>query len=820
MKKNNFIVNVVSALTMAWKKRYINISDDQWEQLHWEFFNGCFFVWKHPVHTAAFLIWAPRLIKILSFFYPLLISTILLLLIIFTIGPQLERMKADSDSQWVRFKEAAAISCEDDFCGSWAGQQPYGGFTLSRGVNRPEEKSTDDWAGWEESLQGCHQSIDQFQNRIEKNGIKFDYDKVTDEEAEQAGQLGVSSKSIILDKVRELMERLIDELGGRVEIDALNALESITQVLIESTGKDYEKQGKNCLLSTMSETENDLSDNEAFLKMDYFGDCEFISRSVSVSSDNLEHVPCDRLEAAKADQKQGKNVGSIAVGEAHHKLLDHWEFPKTGYAGDSEFITRPITAGSLNVQTLEHAQKDSNDGRKQGKLYKLFISEDELSHNGNIQIIDNARDSESIATSGTGIKTSKEQGHHPVPEFLVEDSCSASISSISPAPEKGNTSLHSVGAYISRPEEGRRNLPVQDKHQKVERLSVVQQYELRTHRSLLPGVSKDEFSCINKLREAGDDFGKKDSVIGDGKHQNQTHSNKFSKEQHEHRQSRKLCEELPVPESLVEYSCSESISSISLTPEKGNTSVHSVGVNISRPKEGRRSPLVQDKHQKEELSVVQQYELRARRSLLPGVSKDEFRCINELREAGDVFGKKESVIGDGKYQNQTHSNKFSKDQHGHCQCRKLCEKLTEDSLKYSREFSSPIRIPDHNNKQHYVTAGKLRSIPSDPITYVKKPQLVASPVMLLGTQDMDLLWEEYNDVTSQDPESASKAHVVDFNDDLSEMIDSDTEVSPVCCLQALKFKGKMPLKKPNLKKISKALKKLGIMQHFRGRKTA
>lgn len=258
MTKNPSIVNVVSALTMAWKHRFINVSDDQWEQLHWEFFIGCSFVWKHPVHTAAFLIWAPKLIKILSFFYPLLISTILLLVIIFTIGPQLERMKADGDLQWVRFKEAATISSKDDFCGCWAGQQPNGGFEISRGVNRLEENITDDWAGWAESLQGCHQSLDQFQNSIENNDIKFDLDKVTDEEAEQAGDLDVSSKSVILGKVRELMERLIDELGGRVEIDALNALESITQVLIESTGKDYEKQGKNCLLSATGEIKNDL----------------------------------------------------------------------------------------------------------------------------------------------------------------------------------------------------------------------------------------------------------------------------------------------------------------------------------------------------------------------------------------------------------------------------------------------------------------------------------------------------------------------------------------------------------------------------------
>jgi hypothetical protein len=84
MKKNHFIVNVVLALTMAWKKRYIN---DQWEQLHWEFFNGCFFVWKHPVHTTGFLIWAPRLIKILSFFYPLLISIIICALFLLPIDP-------------------------------------------------------------------------------------------------------------------------------------------------------------------------------------------------------------------------------------------------------------------------------------------------------------------------------------------------------------------------------------------------------------------------------------------------------------------------------------------------------------------------------------------------------------------------------------------------------------------------------------------------------------------------------------------------------------------------------------------------------------
>lgn len=689
LKKISFIVNVVSVLTMARKQRYINVSDDQWEQLHWEFFNGCAFVWKHPVHIAAFLIWAPRLIKILSFFYPLLISTILLLLIIFTIGPQLERMKADSDLQWVRFKEAAAVGCEDDFGGSWAGQQPYSGLKISREVNGQEAKSTDDWAGWAESLHGCNQSIDQFQNSMEKNDIKFDYDKVTDDEAEQEGQLGVSSKSIILDKVRELMERLIDELGGRVEIDALNALESISQVLIESTWKDYEKQGKNCLISAMRETENDLSDNEQFLKNNYVGDSEFISRSVSVSAGDLDHVPFDHIEAAKADRKEGKNVGSFAMEEPQHKLLRQGEFPKTGNVGDSEFRTRPVTAGRLNAQTLEKAQKDPNDGRKQGKLYKLFISEDELSHNGKIKSsIDNARDNESIARTGTATETSMEQWDYPVPE------------------------------------------------------------------------------------------------------------------------------------SLVEYSCSSSISDISLEPEKDNTSLRSVGAHISRPQEGR-SPLVQDKHQKAiGLSVVQQYELRTRRSVLPGVIKDESRSVNELREAGDVFGKKTSVIGDGRHPNQPHSSMFSNEQHENCKSRKIYEKLLEDSSNNSSEFSTPIMIPEYQNKQHHVIAGKLRSVTSDPITFVKKPQLVASPVMLLGTQEMDLLWEEYNDAPKQEPAPSSNGHAADFNDDLSEMIDSDSESSTVCCLQALKLKGKLPLKKPNLKKISKALKKLGIMQHLRGRKTA
>lgn len=685
MKNLPFIVNVVSVLTMAWKQRYINISDNRWEQLHWEFFNVCAFVWKHPIHTAAILICAPRLIKILSFFYPLLISTILLLLIIFTIGPQLERMKADSDLQWVRFKEAATVSCEDDLGGSWAGQQPYAGLKISREVNGQEAKSIDDWAGCAESLRGCNQSIDQFQNSMEKNDIKFDYDKVPDDEAEQEGQLGVSSKSIILDKVRELMERLIDELGGRVEIDALNALESISQVLIESTGKDYEKQGKNSLISAMGETENEL-----FLKNNNVGDSEFIGGSLSVNTEDLEHVLFDHIEVAKADRKEGKNVGSFAMEEAQHKLLRHREFPKTDNVGDSEFRTRPVTAGSLlTAETREHAQKDANDVRKQGKLYKLFISEDELSHNGNItSSTDNARDNESIARTGTATETSKEQWHYPVPESLVEYSSSSSISDISPAPEKGNASLRSVGAHISRPHEG-------------------------------------------------------------------------------------------------------------------------------------RSPLVQDKHQNAVgLSVVQQYELRTRRSLLPGVIKDESRSLNELREAGDDFGKKASVIGDGRHLYQTHSSKFSNEQHEHCKSRKICEKLLEDSPNNSTEFSTPIMIPENQNKQHYLLAGKLRSIASDPITFGKKPQLVTSPVMLLGTQEMDLLWEEYNDAPKQEPTPSINGHAADFNDDLSEMIDSDSESSTVCCLQALKLKGKLPLKKPNLKKISKALKKLGIMQHFRGRKTA
>eukprot|EP01018_Ginkgo_biloba_P019949 Gb_11583 [translate_table: standard] len=585
MTKNMAMGELISAVSMAWKHKYI--SDDQWEELYWEFFNCCSFVWRHPIHTAAFLYCAPSLIKILLFFYPLLISTFLFLLLIYSLGPQLERMKADRDLQWKRFREAAV---NDDNSGSWASQQSCRKFAKARGVNRQVACTADHWADWPKSLKSCHQSIlyteGQFSNNIEKDDLKVDFDTVAEEEVEQKEAFNISSKSIILDKLRDLMERLIAELGGRVELDALNALETITQILIESTGRDYQKQGKNWSFIAMGTTENELSDEGNFPKSDFVGECPLIGR--------------------------------------------------------------PITDEGRNVERLEHVPSENIDPNK-------------------LQ-----RDS-------------------AVPGSSVEDSCSVGSIDISRGMEKGNTSLESVQVFLSGPQDGEGSLSPQDKLQTEDGLSGPQQYLLRPCKSFPHDASKGEFRCMDKWWEEGDFFGQKASLSG---------------------------REKVWKKKLVD------------------------------------------------------------------------KCSEEHREQ--------------------------------CKAGKFDEEEAEVSCKLEGQLSSiPARIPEKKNDQRYMNTGKLRSTPSEPITFINRPQFLTSPVMLLDAKGMDLLWEEYNDAPRQEPESPIKGHST--YPDLSGTVDSDAEDgsdSPqVCCLKAMRFsKGRMPLKKPNFTKISKALKKLGLIQHFRGQK--
>ncbi|XP_038986974.1 uncharacterized protein LOC103724060 [Phoenix dactylifera] len=58
--------------------------------LFYDLLSLCSFLASHPLHLAYFLFFFPYLFRLLSFFYPLLLSTSLLLLVLLTISPQLD----------------------------------------------------------------------------------------------------------------------------------------------------------------------------------------------------------------------------------------------------------------------------------------------------------------------------------------------------------------------------------------------------------------------------------------------------------------------------------------------------------------------------------------------------------------------------------------------------------------------------------------------------------------------------------------------------------------------------------------------------------
>ncbi|KAI4354309.1 hypothetical protein L6164_003183 [Bauhinia variegata] len=94
-----------------------------------------------------------------------------------------------------------------------------------------------------------------------------------------------------------------------------------------------------------------------------------------------------------------------------------------------------------------------------------------------------------------------------------------------------------------------------------------------------------------------------------------------------------------------------------------------------------------------------------------------------------------------------------------------------------------------------------------------------------GSEGMDMLWETYETestkVQQRSNSKKGKKEEVDYNDD-DEEDEEDDEIdgNKLCCLQALKFStGKMNLGmgRPNLQKISKALKGIGWLHHHVGR---
>ncbi|XP_057841595.1 uncharacterized protein LOC131051209 [Cryptomeria japonica] len=642
MMNNSVMGSAVSALAMAWKKRYI--TDDQWERLYFEFLYCCSFFWKYPIHIGAFLICAPRLIRILLFFYPLLISTVLFLLVVFSLGPQLERMRVDRDLQWHRFREAA-VSVEDGNGVSWACQQPNGNIEMPSGVNSKLAEGADGWAEWTESLEKLDRSIFYVEKHPgkEKDDKNLDFGNTTEEKVEEdgGGPMGVSGKSLILGKVRELMERLIDELGGRVELDALNALESITQVLIESTGMDVRNQGMYTCPFDMIEEEYELSDDKQFHRTLCAGDSELLSRQGTENTEILKHEPCENKENFWDYECERNNPSILAMAEAELKQSYDRHLHETGNVGDSECLLSPPRIDSPSDVGFDHASGISKDEEDLSENL-IFISAEDM-------LIDDVQ----FQTTG----------------YVQNSDCKARTNNVmSACTGQGNAS------------------------------SVSQ--DLETSAAVLDGEQNS-----NRLWEFP-------------------------------RDKLRTCTSLPID-----------------------------------------------------------------------ALKDEFRCMDELWEAHDHFGEKASATGKEKDQQKIHSNNCNRDQQEHSQLP-----------------SSSVQIPEHKNKLQNLLSGKLRNSISEPITYLKRPQVLTSPVMLVGTAEMDFLWEKYNDA-SQGSLSARKDSTTDHRGDLQEILDSDAEdlqePSQVCCLQALKFsKGKMPLRKPSLKKVSKALKKLGLLPLFRSRKTS
>lgn len=210
-----------------------------WEELFCKIFDLLSWAWRNPIYLAYVVYFGPRLLGMVVFFFPLLISTCLFMLVVFSLGPQLHRIRLEGELQWRRLREAGEIL---------RGRGDDKEFRVMRGVKRPVMDGRDVWRDlWREMHVRYYEagviSGDLLLNGIEEHGMKVEFDNyengvipVTE------GKTLYPRQSVILSKIGVLLDTLVAELGGKVEYDALNALEAIAEALIETTQRQYEKE--------------------------------------------------------------------------------------------------------------------------------------------------------------------------------------------------------------------------------------------------------------------------------------------------------------------------------------------------------------------------------------------------------------------------------------------------------------------------------------------------------------------------------------------------------------------------------------------------
>eukprot|EP01018_Ginkgo_biloba_P035697 Gb_12174 [translate_table: standard] len=480
----------VLAMNMKWKE-WKYIVADQLEELYWEVFKLLSLVWSHPVQSAYFVFFAPSLVKVVFFFCPLLISTCLFVLIIFSLGPQLERIKAERDLQWKRFKEAAGflnLSTKDD---------EYRRFKVLRGVKMPVRCSTDLWTDWLKGLHvRSHQSIlyteGQLLNDMEEEGLKVQFEN-------QGGGFAIAGnnnlgcgQSIILSKIGMLMDRLVAELGGKVELHVLNALEAITETFIETTRKQYEKDTINSSSSGFGAAENQESGNGLFDKNVHLGECPLINKSVFVdgkivdgleqiilplSKENMPHmtdIDCPLL--GKSVYVQGENVDSLEqmivslteeemppLADIDSPLLGHSVYVEGKVVDSLDQITVP-----LSKENVPHST-DTEPCKEQIVQLDQLICDVGTVHENSFQTL--------IAN----------------PESSIAEICPAKLSGFSQVSDKDNEVLDSDEGdqYGSQDEDG---------------LPGLEKCVFKSCRSFPLDASEEESLTMDKLWEADNNF--------------------------------------------------------------------------------------------------------------------------------------------------------------------------------------------------------------------------------------------------------------------------------------------------------------------------
>ncbi|KAI4356360.1 hypothetical protein L6164_000389 [Bauhinia variegata] len=152
-----------------------------------------------------------------------------------------------------------------------------------------------------------------------------------------------------------------------------------------------------------------------------------------------------------------------------------------------------------------------------------------------------------------------------------------------------------------------------------------------------------------------------------------------------------------------------------------------------------------------------------------------------------------------------------------------------NSPKVESRFGSPKwdytrKVMENNQSSNLGTFGSMRKEKEWRRTLACK--LFEERHHVAGSEGMDVLWETYETESNKLQERSKskrgkKAEVEYDEDDEEEGEDEEDDVDgKLCCLQALKFSaGKMNLGmgRPNLQKISKALKGIGWLHHHVGR---